>query len=151
MTASRNIQEHFVNLVLANGETSFSEVKAFLKKQPHVIGTYKSITTSTNQTITLSPNHLIYARKIQTEKYLPVYVKTMLLYQILHPFRTEQIGRIRNFIIQFCRFADVVDVGDSVLIEQQSEMVPAKVEHINVKAEEGDYFITVRSVKVNSQ
>ena len=58
--------------VLESGEAIFSEVKAFLKKQPHVIGTYKSITTSGNKTITLSPNHLIYARKMDTEKYLPM-------------------------------------------------------------------------------
>ena len=57
---------------MENGEITFSEVKAFLKKKPHVTGTYKSITTSTNQTITLSPNHLIYARKVETKKYIPV-------------------------------------------------------------------------------
>ena len=64
----------YATSVLENGDIIFSEVKAFLKKQPHVTGTYKSITTSTNQTITLSPNHLIYARKAGMEKYTPMQV-----------------------------------------------------------------------------
>ena len=70
----------FFVLVLENGETTFSEVKAFLKKQPLVIGTYKSITTSTNQTITLSPNHLIYARKAETKKYDPMWVDVNVIF-----------------------------------------------------------------------
>ena len=55
---------------MSSGEVTFSEVKAFLKKQPHVTTTYKSITTSTNQTITLSPNHMIYARKLRQKSIL---------------------------------------------------------------------------------
>ena len=40
----------------------YSEVRAFLKKQQDIIAQYKSITT-VNKTITLSRDHLIYARK----------------------------------------------------------------------------------------
>ena len=69
------ILSYFATLVSENGEITFSEVKAFIEKQPHVTAIYKSISTSSNQTITLSPNHLIYARKVETEKYLPMSVE----------------------------------------------------------------------------
>ena len=37
----------------------------------------------------------------------------------------------------FNRYADIVDVGDSVLIENQNKMIPAKVEHTEIQAYEG--------------
>ena len=37
----------------------------------------------------------------------------------------------------FFRYAGIVGVGDSILIENQNEMAPAKVEYISVHANEG--------------
>ena len=40
----------------------YSEVTAFLKKQPNIMTQYKSIHTG-NSTLTLTENHLVYGRK----------------------------------------------------------------------------------------
>ena len=42
---------------------------AFLQRQHEVLGQYKSITTESNETISLSANHLIYARDNNNGKY----------------------------------------------------------------------------------
>ena len=44
-----------------------------------------------------------------------------------------------NNVLTICRYADIVDVWDSVLIENQNKMVPAKVKHISVHVNEGIY------------
>ena len=62
------------NIVSSSGWFGYSEVKMFLKKQAGVITEYKSITTSANTTISLSKNHLIYAKKYYDEKFETMYV-----------------------------------------------------------------------------
>ena len=62
----------FCNIVSSSGSVQYSEVKAFLKKIPDVIMKYMSITTDANKTITLSENHLIYAKKFTTEQFHPM-------------------------------------------------------------------------------
>ena len=39
--------------------------------------------------------------------------------------------------LEYFRYADIVDVGDSVLIENQNKMMPAKVDYISVHTKEG--------------
>ena len=52
---------------------TYSEVKAFLKKEQNVITQYKSIVTM-NKTLTLSADHLVYARKRLVDKFYPMQV-----------------------------------------------------------------------------
>ena len=59
----------FVLSFLAGEGAVYSPVTSFLDKRPDTINIYKSITTSSNNTIRLSANHLIYARKAQTDKF----------------------------------------------------------------------------------
>ena len=59
-------------LVSSEGRVAYNEVRAFLHKQPTVTKEYKSITTSLNTTISLSGNHLIFARKVFTDKFQPM-------------------------------------------------------------------------------
>ena len=47
--------------VTSTGSVTYSEIRAFLKKQPNMINHYKTITTA-DETVTLTLNHLIYAR-----------------------------------------------------------------------------------------
>ena len=47
----------------------YSEVTAFLMKDSTTITVYKSIVTSTNQTISLTGSHLIYGRKCSTDNF----------------------------------------------------------------------------------
>ena len=47
---------------MEGGKISYSEVRTFLTKDSSVINMFKSITTSMNRTITLTGNHLIYAK-----------------------------------------------------------------------------------------
>ena len=58
----------------SNGEAIYSEVRAFLKRQPDVIVSYKTIKTLWNQTLSLSGNHLIYARKSGQGVFIPMLV-----------------------------------------------------------------------------
>ena len=62
----------FFNVVLSSGTVTYSEVRAFLEKELTVITKYKSITTIWNETLTLTGNHLIYARKNCTDKFDPM-------------------------------------------------------------------------------
>ena len=61
----------FVSLpVSPTGSVIYTEVRTFMKQQPTTTTTaYKSITTSLNKTISLSSNHLLYARKYGTDKF----------------------------------------------------------------------------------
>ena len=59
----------FFNKVTASGSVKYSSVKAFLKKQSDVIMNYKSIATFLNKSISLSGNHLVYARKHDSDKF----------------------------------------------------------------------------------
>ena len=56
------LQTNCIFVVSSSGVITYSKVTAFLKKQPRVIRQYKSIAT-VNETLTLSGNHLIFARK----------------------------------------------------------------------------------------
>ena len=51
---------------------TYSEVRTFMMEDHTVINDYMSITTSWNNTISLTGNHLIYARKNSTKKFNPV-------------------------------------------------------------------------------
>ena len=57
--------------VSSDGTLTYSQVRTFLKSQPAVVTMYKSFTTSSNNTIQLSGNHLIYARQ-NSEKFSPM-------------------------------------------------------------------------------
>ena len=60
------------SIVTLSGRVKHSEVKMFLKRQPDVIRKYKSITTVMNSTLTLSENHLVFARKYYSDKFYPM-------------------------------------------------------------------------------
>ena len=63
----------FVLLAVSkDGKLTYSKVTTFLKKWPAMISTYKSITTLRYKTISISGNHLIYARKDGNDKLNPV-------------------------------------------------------------------------------
>ena len=50
---------------------TYSEVKAFLKKEQTVISQYKLIATM-NKTLTLSGDHLVYTRKRLVDRFYPM-------------------------------------------------------------------------------
>ena len=52
-----------------HGSLKYSEVTAFLQRQHSVVTQYKSITTLSNETITVSPSHLIYTRENINDKF----------------------------------------------------------------------------------
>ena len=56
-------------LVSTDGKVKHNEVKALLKLQFTMTTVYKSITTSHNNVISLTEDHLIYARKNSTDKF----------------------------------------------------------------------------------
>ena len=51
----------YPDAVSSTGQPTYTEVKAFLQKEQNMIIQCKSITTQ-NETLTLTGNHLIYAR-----------------------------------------------------------------------------------------
>ena len=55
--------------VSSGGSIVYNEVKMILVKQPNFSQKYKTITTNLNKTISLSANHLIYARVSGTSKF----------------------------------------------------------------------------------
>ena len=61
----------FFDIVSSAGIVTYSEVTSFLKKQPNIMTEYKSITTL-NGTITLTGNHLVYARKVFADQFNPM-------------------------------------------------------------------------------
>ena len=67
----------------SGGSLEYSEVRIFLEQQTTITTMYKSITTSNNKTIHLSQNHLIYSRKIRTERFNPMQVDQIGLTSIL--------------------------------------------------------------------
>ena len=64
---------HISTIVSSSGIVTYSEVKTFLKKQPDMILEYKSITIW-NETLTLTGNHLLYARENSVDKFHPMQV-----------------------------------------------------------------------------
>ena len=61
----------YFDIVSSNGIVTYSEVKAFLKKEQNVITQYKPIATK-NKTLTLSADHLVYARKGLVDRFYPM-------------------------------------------------------------------------------
>ena len=61
----------YFDIVLPTGTITYSEVRAFLKKQSGIITQYRSIVT-VNETLTLTGNHLIYARENSADQFFPV-------------------------------------------------------------------------------
>ena len=59
------------DIVSPTGAVIYSELKTFLKKQPDVITTYKSIATA-NETIILTRNHLLYTRENLDDQFNPM-------------------------------------------------------------------------------
>ena len=59
-------------IVSSSGVLIYSEVKTFLKTQSDVIINYNSITTSLNETLIVTGNHLIYARRCFNDKFNPM-------------------------------------------------------------------------------
>ena len=57
--------------VSSTGTVKYSAITVFLKNQPKRVTEYKSIATL-NETLTLSGNHLIYARKSVDDQYNPM-------------------------------------------------------------------------------
>ena len=59
------------SVVSSTGTVTYSEVTAFLKKQPNKMTQCKSIVT-VNGTLTLTGNHLVYARKSFADQFNPM-------------------------------------------------------------------------------
>ena len=62
----------YFDTVSSHDELTYSEVKLFLVKEFDVVTEYKTITTSSNRTISLSGNHLIFSRKADCDKFYPM-------------------------------------------------------------------------------
>ena len=58
--------------VSSDGSVKYSDVRTFMRKDHNVITKYLSITTYCNKTLTLSPNHLVYARKVSSDEFNPM-------------------------------------------------------------------------------
>ena len=56
--------------VSSSGAISYSPIEAFLKKQPKMITNNKLIKTA-NETLTLTGNHLVFARKNVDDQFNP--------------------------------------------------------------------------------
>ena len=50
----------------------------------------------------------------------------------------------------FVSYADFVDVGDSVLIENQNKMVPVIVEQTSVQTHKGNHYVKILLFKLYS-
>ena len=60
------------HIVSSTGSLIYTEVTAFLKRQLNMITNYKSITTSSHKSLTLSADHLMYARKFHNVQFNPL-------------------------------------------------------------------------------
>ena len=58
-------------VVSSTGTIFYSEVRAFLEKQPHIVNQYKSIATA-NAELTVTGSHLVYARKNFEDQFKPL-------------------------------------------------------------------------------
>ena len=63
------LKSHVYSFSVSQGSLKYSEVTAFLQKQPDVFGQYKAITTLSNDTIVLSDRHLIFVRDSVNDKF----------------------------------------------------------------------------------
>ena len=55
--------------VSSTGSVTYSEVKTFLEKDPTVVKQYQAITTLCNESLILSGNHNVFARKYSSEEF----------------------------------------------------------------------------------
>ena len=67
-----NISFIFHKKVSSNGIVTYNEVVAFLERHSKVITQYRSITTSSNDTLIATGNHLVYAKKHDTTQFNPM-------------------------------------------------------------------------------
>ena len=58
-------------VVSSSGTDTYSEIRAFLKKQPNMVMQFKSIATL-NESLTLTGNHLLYAQKTINDQFNPM-------------------------------------------------------------------------------
>ena len=58
--------------VSKDGRIIFSEVRTFMHKEHMTTNLYVSLVTSSNKTIHLTGDHLIYGRESHTEKFNPM-------------------------------------------------------------------------------
>ena len=65
------ISNTHILVVSSTGTIPFSEVTAFFKRQPNILKLYKSIATM-KETIILTGNHSIYARKTLDDQFNPM-------------------------------------------------------------------------------
>ena len=65
----KNCFKLFWYLVSSDGSLMHTNVRAFMKKEHNVTSTYKIITTLLNNTISLTGNHPLYAKKTSTDKF----------------------------------------------------------------------------------
>ena len=65
------ISNTYILEVSSIGTITYSEVKGFLQRQPNIVYQYKSIATM-KETIILTGNHLIYARKTLDAQFSPM-------------------------------------------------------------------------------
>ena len=56
-------------IVSATGKMTYNEVRTFLKKDSLAMVRYKSITTSSNDSLTLSGDHLVFSRKSHNDEF----------------------------------------------------------------------------------
>ena len=61
----------YFNVVSSTGIVKYTQIRAFLKKQPNIMTQYISISTE-NETITLTGNHLMYGRKDVSKQFYPM-------------------------------------------------------------------------------
>ena len=54
------IKQSIVSFIVDKGRRTFSEVRTFLKRQPHENATYLTLTTEGGNQMTLSGNHLLF-------------------------------------------------------------------------------------------
>ena len=59
-------------LVSTNGNLICSEITSFMEREHFTTNMYALLTTSHNKTISLTKNHLVYARKSSMDKFMPV-------------------------------------------------------------------------------
>ena len=81
-----------IYLATSDGSLTYSEVISFVEKQHALTTMFKSITTSFNNTVTLTGNHLIYARRSSVEKFIPKWVYCFKFF--------ERLPDITEFIIK---------------------------------------------------
>ena len=85
----------------------YSDIRVFLEQLPTATTVYKSITTSNNNTIHLSKNHLIYSRKSNTEIFNPLWV--YFSYDILcNTFNISNYGILCNIEVKLVNWTSVL-------------------------------------------